>query len=357
MISFTHSGNEVLDVDGEIDRLSTLLKSGCRVAAIVTSDEEAEHIRDSFIDTGYAPDVYVADKAQFDELEDCRFDQVISGGREEFRCADFARESFRLLKPGGGLLLIGPVSSSDFMSEVTRVGFEVQAAHMTSLLHTDENEVISLIRPYTTVPGVPSRAVFRSERLYMRPWRREDLDFEDHWPDFVSPVYRHYNPPRDPSGAKDIRFDKIKGLFDLRLSIFDRNGLAGYIALFGTDLNERVSEIGINFAAHKIGHGYCKEAMQVLCDAFFFRWEMERMKLEASIFNQAGFKCYQSVGFQIKKTWWNPKAVQRFFNYENNPRLAPYRKHFRKGKDGVEVEFIEMEVSREEYFTKFRRID
>ncbi len=355
MISSLQSGQEVLDMDGDIDRLSMLLSSGCNVTAIAMSEEESERIKSTFSNTDVSPpNIYVQKSVHFDELEDCRFDQILAGSREEFRCPDFCSESFRLLRPGGGLLLIGPSGSFGGLNdEIIKTGYEVNAAQLTSSLNSNENEVISLLRPYVVAPSVPSRAIFRTRRLYMRPWKREDLDVEDSWPDFVHPAYRHYNPPRDPGGAKDVRFDKIKGLFDLRLSIFDEDGLAGYIALFGTDMKERVSEIGINFAAHKISRGYCKESFRVLCDAFFYLWGMDKIKLEASKFNQAGRRCYEATGFKITRTWWNPRAVQRFFNYENNPRLAPYRKHFRKGKNGVEVEFIEMEVTKDEYFDKF----
>lgn len=349
------SGAEIFDTDGDINRLEAIIEKGLKTSVLFLSSDEANRIKLTHEDKNELVNVVISDTPMLDKIKDQKFHLIIGDGHGALRGKDFNNEVYRILKPGGSYLLTGSeLSLQSPISQLKESNLEYQGKIRASV-NNDENHLslYHFVRATEVIPGVPSRSIIRTQRLYMRPWKREDLDHEDLWPDFLNPVYRHYNPPRDDKEARDNRFKKIVGLFDLRLSIFDQDGLAGYIALFGTDMKQKISEVGINFAAHKITQGYGKESLRALCDAYFYRWGMDRMRLESSIFNKIGLRCYQSCGFGETKQWWNGRAVQRFFNYENNPRLASVKHHFRKGENGVEVEFVEMQVSKEEYFDKF----
>lgn len=197
--------------------------------------------------------------------------------------------------------------------------------------------------------GYPESVALRSERLLLRTFRREDLDLEDLWPDFDEPVNRQYNPRRDGAEAKEKRFHDGLKVFDLKLAIFDGETHVGYVGLYQTSYDKREAWMGIQFAADKRGMGYCKEALTLLCEAFFHTWRMERMMLEVAMFNEGGIRCYERVGFVAIRRFWNPNAYQRRLDFENDPRLAPVKHYFRRGENGVEVEFLEMAATGETF--------
>ncbi len=199
------------------------------------------------------------------------------------------------------------------------------------------------------VKAFPQDIELHSERLLLRPTRREDLDREDHWPDFDEPIYRHYNPPRDSVASKEYRWQQNLKRFDLKLAILAEGELVGYIGLFGTDFETGRSEMGIQFAANQRGMGYCKESLKRLCDEFFQVWGMGEMRLEVAIFNLPGVLCYERCGFQTVRIFWNQHAYQRHLDFENDPRLLPIKQHFRKTDEVVEVEYLYMTVQREAY--------
>lgn len=346
-------GAEILDADGDINRIRMVIDNGLNPSALQLSSGKADIILPALRGETEIVNVILSESPLLDEIEDQKFHLIMGGCSELHKGKDFNNEVYRMLKPGGSYLLTGKGQSQKKLVEEIKLSNLEYQGEIQVTVGDNQGKLYHFIRTNKNIPGIPKRAILHTKRLYMRPWKREDLDNEDLWPDFLNPVYRHYNPPRDNKEARDNRFNKIVGLFDLRLSIFDQDGLAGYIALFGTDMDKKISEVGINFAAHKITMGYGKESLRALCDAYFYRWGMDRMRLESSIFNKIGISCYQSCGFKETKQWWNGRAVQRFFNYEKNPRLAGVKHHFRKGENGIEVEFVEMQVSKEEYFERF----
>jgi len=202
--------------------------------------------------------------------------------------------------------------------------------------------------------GYPSEVALRSERLVLRTFRREDLNVEDLWPNFDEPIYRHYTPPRDSPESKDRRFHEGQQVFDLKLAILDSDLNVGYVGLYQSDYTTREAWMGIQFAADQRGKGYCKESLYLLCDAFLNQWGMEKMLLEVAIFNVAGVKCYEAVGFRKTKQFWHPKAYQRRLDFDNDPRLGPIRQHFRRIDGRVEVEYLEMAMTRETFPDRLR---
>ena len=346
--------HDILEIDGNISRLSAILDRGHNVTTITRSTETAVLIKTLAKRRSYKLKVVAAQFPLIDELVDRSFDLVVGSGRADNCSPEFFRETLRLLRPGGRLALVNPAIPREQVSKyLVESGFEIEpVASEDSLSGCDPDELIHCLRPLNTTPGVPARTVMRTERLHMRPWHREDMDAEDDWHDFDNPIYRHYNPPHDTQPERDIRYRKIVGLFDQKLAISDRDGLVGYIALFGTDLDELDSEMGINFAAHRCNRGYCKESLRKLCDEYFHHWGMERMRLEVARFNEFGIRCYKACGFREVKRFWNPRAPQRLFFNEDNPQLAHVRQFFRRGPNGYEVEFLKMAVTRDEYLRR-----
>lgn len=332
---------DALEANSDKDVIGILLERNCIVTTISKCDENS----------AYLPARYSEDKIKitgvqdclFDEIEDNCFDVIFCGRLDEHSLREFHNEAFRMLRPQGKLYIIGSSVSRDYwFDNLSEAGFRVN-------LEYDDPESVMVIKPGMISPGVPQRTIIKSPRLLMRPWKREDLDLEDNWPDFVDPIYRHYNPPRDPKIARDQRYERWRPLFNLRLSIFDSEGLAGYIALYKTDMTLMQSDLGIQFAAHKISLGYCKESLRALCDCFFYDWGMKRMRLEVAAFNDYGIRCYMHSGFSEKIRYWHPNAPQRFCNFETNPRLADKKEFFRKDEKGVQVNFVGMAVTSEEY--------
>jgi len=193
----------------------------------------------------------------------------------------------------------------------------------------------------------PFPILLKSERLILRSFLREDLDAEDAWPSFDEPIFHQYNPPRDSPESKDRRYQAGHKVFDFKLAILDGSVNVGYLGLYQSDLTARSAWMGIAFAANQRGKGYCKEALAILRDAFFDEWAMERMLLEVAIFNLSGIHCYEATGFLTTKRFWHPHAYQRHLDFEHDPRLEAIKQHFRHGEHDVEVEYLEMEMTRE----------
>lgn len=191
-----------------------------------------------------------------------------------------------------------------------------------------------------------------SDRLVLRSIRREDLDAENDWPDFEELIYHHYNPPRDDAQSKDHRYLQSLRLFNAKLSIIDSGALVGYVGLYDTKYETGESWMGIQFASNHRNRGYCKETLHKLCHTYFGEWEMKMLKLEVAAFNLPGIRCYESIGWLVSKQFWHPHAYQRHLDFENDPRLSSLAHHFRRTETGVEVEYLEMELSR----TRFHEI-
>jgi RimJ/RimL family protein N-acetyltransferase len=196
-----------------------------------------------------------------------------------------------------------------------------------------------------SVSQFPSEIELKSERLTLRTFRREDLDAENDWPDFEDLIYHHYNPPRDNSNSKDHRYLQSLRLFNTKLSIFDGENLVGYVGLYDTNFSSCESWMGIQFASNQRSRGYCKESLLCLCKEFFGKWEMNVMRLEVAAFNLPGVRCYESIGWLVTRQFWHPHAYQRHLDYENDSRLASITHHFRRVETGVEVDYLEMELS------------
>jgi diamine N-acetyltransferase len=196
----------------------------------------------------------------------------------------------------------------------------------------------------------PQDTVLKTERLLLRPTRREDLDLEDLWPDYEDPIHQHYNPWHDSVASKNDRWKYNDRLFDLKLAIEWNNELVGYIALFNSDLARGTAEMGIQFAENRRGMGFCKESLKKLCEKYFDEWGMHEMHLEVAIFNLIAIRCYEQCGFKRIKEFWNPHAYQRFLDFEHDLRLTPLRPHFRRVETRIEVKYLEMQLTRTEYY-------
>jgi len=98
-----------------------------------------------------------------------------------------------------------------------------------------------------------------------------------------------------------------------------------------------------------VGWGSAKEALNKLCEKYFGDWEMSEMHLEVAIFNLPGIRCYERCGFKRTEKFWNPRAYQRFLDFDHDPRLIPIRQYFRRNDHGVEVEYLKMQLIRSDY--------
>ena len=354
LISTPRPSSQILAMGISIEILENLCNLGYEITVCYDQIRKTDNLLDIFRNSTNIKELKLIQFPFINSFTDRYFDAVISSEVAEKDEDNWLAEILRLLKPGGWLVINDSSDRERLTQKLKLKGFVVEESETIPLPHDPANSV-KCVRPLRTHPGVPSRSILQSERLYMRPWYREDLDLEDEWPDFDNPIYRHYNPPRDPKERRDLRFKKIARLFDLKLSIFNNDELVGYIALFGTDMDKLDSEMGINFAANHCSKGYCKESLRKLCDEFFKHWEMKRMRLEVAVFNEFGIRCYKRCGFRETKRFWNPKAPQRLIYHEGSSEFAHVAKHFRRGREDYEVEFIEMAVTPEEYYRQFHQ--
>ena len=194
--------------------------------------------------------------------------------------------------------------------------------------------------------------VLHSDRLSIRTWTLHDDELADEWPPYNDPTEPLWNLPRQV-GFSD-QWGQLLEVTGMRRTWAVENPagcLIGRISLREIDARKAQARLGITFGAPYIGQGLGTEALALFLDYYFTDFGFLTMLLDVAAPNQRAVRSYERLGFSFVGSDWR-EADSRFDRrLLDNPRYADIHKFFRLGQQGLYVEFFEMRLLKEEWFS------
>lgn len=193
-----------------------------------------------------------------------------------------------------------------------------------------------------------------SARVHIRPWRRQDDDAADEWPPYNDPLDSLWNIPRQFSVANGSWFAGLDGgAMGRAWAVEDHSGqLMGRISLREIDERKGQARLGITFGAPFVGRGLGTEALALFLDYYFTDLGFQVMVLDVAGPNQRAVRCYRRLGFRHIGEDWRSAGDLFDSRILDDPRYAHVRIFFRAGQRGMWVQFIEMELLKEEWLAR-----
>ncbi|MGQ9874053.1 MAG: GNAT family N-acetyltransferase [Chloroflexus sp.] len=183
------------------------------------------------------------------------------------------------------------------------------------------------------------------ERVKIRSWRRADTLMQERWPRYSEPFSSLWNIPRPYQADRD---DQVWTGATETWAIELRSGtLIGRLSLREIDRQRRSARLGISLAQPYVGQGFGGEALRLFLAYYFGSLGYRRMVLDVAAFNRRAVRCYQRLGFVGLGSEWRHagnEPVLRLLDEEQYQHLRPY---FRRNRFDAQVEFYEMELTRE----------
>jgi RimJ/RimL family protein N-acetyltransferase len=192
----------------------------------------------------------------------------------------------------------------------------------------------------------------RSDRLYLRPWNRQDDRQADEWPPYGDPLDTLWNLPRQLSATSTQWYSSFdSGSMRRAWAVDDHSGLLiGRISLREIDERQGVARLGITFGAPYVGRGLGTEALALFLDYYFTDLGFQTMLLVVAGPNQRAVRCYRRLGFQAVGSDWRDAGMLFDKRVLDKPSFANLRQFFRNGQYGLWVQFFEMRLERSEWF-------
>lgn len=94
-----------------------------------------------------------------------------------------------------------------------------------------------------------------------------------------------------------------EGPFSFSIVSLEDDSFMGHISLFGMDSHEQYATMGIYLGKDYRGHGYGKEAMQLLIDYAFNTQRFNAIHLEVYSYNTHAIEVYKKMGFVECGRW------------------------------------------------------
>lgn len=190
--------------------------------------------------------------------------------------------------------------------------------------------------------------VLFGKRVKLSPMSLEDVEKMISWEKHEDILFADYNFPPWSAKEQEKWFLSKTGGTKKCFSIFDREGnLIGYISLRKVNHILKTGEIGILLRPSVLGKKYGRDA---LCT--FLKWAMEseklrKIKLIVARYNDRAITCYQSVGFVLKR---------KFFDYCYNDKIVPFEidvwqeiaPYFKYSGNRLLVQYYEMQIHKDE---------
>jgi len=157
--------------------------------------------------------------------------------------------------------------------------------------------------PATPVPANPQ---LRSQRIFLRPSEREDIDLFLKWFNdaevtrflsFVSPMSR----PMEERWFERMLDTHGRETYHFVICLRADGRPIGTIGFFDVDIHNGKAEFGISIGERELwGQGYGTEALEILLDFGFGSLRLERIYLHVYDFNQRARRSYDKVGFSLE---------------------------------------------------------
>jgi len=183
------------------------------------------------------------------------------------------------------------------------------------------------------------------ERVRIRPWQRADTLMQERWPRYSEPFSSLWNIPRPyQPGQDDHQWTGTNEAWAVDL----RSGpLIGRISLREIDRRWQSARLGISLAQPYVGQGLGGESLRLFLAYYFGSLGYQRMVLDVAAFNLRAVRCYQRLGFVGIGSEWRHignEPVLKLLDEQQYQHLAPY---FRRNRFDAQVEFYEMELTRD----------
>lgn len=193
--------------------------------------------------------------------------------------------------------------------------------------------------------------VLRSARLSLRSWTFHDDELADEWPPYHDPMEPLWNLPRQASLSNEPWSFFEGSALRRTWAVEDWSGrLIGRISLRDIDNRRLQARLGITFGAPYIGQGLGTEALALFLDYYFTDFGLQLMVLDVAAPNQRAVRSYEHLGFQHVGSDWRI-AGQRFdHRVLETTTYRHLQRFFRQGLHGLEVEFYEMQLHKDDWF-------
>ena len=193
--------------------------------------------------------------------------------------------------------------------------------------------------------------VLQNERMSIRTWTFHDDELLDDWPPYNDPTEPLWNLPRRAAYGGDQWGQFFEGSGMRRTwAVEDRSGrLIGRISLRDIDNAKAQARLGITFGAPYIGRGLGTDALGLFLDHYFTDLGFLALLLDVAAPNQRAVRAYERLGFSYIGGDWR-QADSRFDGrILSDPHYAQIHRFFRQSQRGLEVEFFEMRLLKEEW--------
>ena len=185
-----------------------------------------------------------------------------------------------------------------------------------------------------------------TDKLCIRPLKRQDMDERQGWPPFNDPLQLIWDMPRFSQQENDRWFARLNDRRHyLAYAVDHSNGLLiGMISL--RDISRGNSaRLGIAFRSTHVGLGYGTEAMVQFLPYYFHTLGFQRMVLDVAEANLRAVRCYHKLGFQKVRSFWRSLDGPLDFELLNQQEYAHLRPFFRKRWGRVETLYCDMDLS------------
>jgi diamine N-acetyltransferase len=202
---------------------------------------------------------------------------------------------------------------------------------------------------------MPTQSHIQSQRIRIRPLKRDDIDKRLKWKRYRDPLYFHYNLPAMTVAQKRQWYLKRKNdPNSIYLAIESIRGkLLGFINLYKINMEKKTATLGIYLGSEFTDKGYGTEAIMILLPHYFKTIGFKQLRLEVASHNKRAIECYRKCGFELVKTVFHRHDPRNKLDIFGDVRFKSVRKYFKKENGKVLVKFEIMKITLKQWQNYF----
>lgn len=198
--------------------------------------------------------------------------------------------------------------------------------------------------------------LLRNARLCIRSWTMHDDELAEEWPPYNDPFEPLWNLPRQLGLMSDPWAYFETSAMRRTWAVEDRFGrVIGRISLREIDTHNAHARLGITFGAPYIGQGLGTDALALFLDHYFEDLGFLVMLLDVAAPNERAVRSYDRLGFSLVGSDWRVADSRFDRRVLDTPQYAHLRRFFRNSERGIEVEFYEMRLQKQDWFAHKQR--
>ncbi|MGQ9584980.1 MAG: GNAT family N-acetyltransferase [Anaerolineae bacterium] len=185
-------------------------------------------------------------------------------------------------------------------------------------------------------------------RLYLRRFRRADVERMQSWRPYEELLFLPYNMPKGSRRENDDWFERNvirSGRRYFALARRDDGQLVGVISLreVRKSTHPASARLGITLGAQFVGQGYGTEGLALFLDCFFGEMGFGVMRLDVAAFNGRAIRVYEKLGFQMVERFYSSPSGTRY----PTPEVSGGDEHFVQHRGEHLTLHYEMELTQE----------